>query len=377
MEEKNTTGEAKGVAPQRPTATYRRLKVPQAVSVKQLAEMMSVGSIELIKQLMRGGIMANINQVIDFDTASALVPSFGFRAFPITDVLKGSSSLEQVEEASELLQPRPPIVTILGHVDHGKTTLLDAIRATRVADQEVGGITQHIGAYQVAYNGNEITFLDTPGHEAFTAMRARGAQLTDIAVLVVAADDGIMPQTVEAINHVKAANVPIIVAINKVDLPNADLDRVKRQLSEHDLLIEEWGGNVVAVFSVPREETDRYGILDVADAGSDPLVEVRGLVEKPKPDQAPSTLSITGRYILMPEIFEHLADHEKGAGGEIQLTDAMAKMIGKQPFHGYRFKGQRHDCGNALGFLRANIAFALQRDDLRDDLKDYIKTLPV
>ncbi len=131
-------------------------------------------------------------------------------------------------------------------------------------------------------------------------------------------------------------------------------------------IYQQTGGNVIAVFSVPREETDRYGILDVAEAGSDPLVEVRGLVEKPKPDQAPSTLSITGRYILMPEIFEHLADHEKGAGGEIQLTDAMAKMIGKQPFHGYRFKGQRHDCGNALGFLRANIAFALQRDELKE-----------
>lgn len=142
-------------------------------------------------------------------------------------------------------------------------------------------------------------------------------------------------------------------------------------------IYQQIGGNVVAVFSVPREETDRYGILDVVDAGSDPLVEVRGLVEKPKPDQAPSTLSITGRYILMPDIFEHLGDHEIGAGGEIQLTDAMAKMIGKHPFHGYRFKGERHDCGNALGFLRANIAFALQRDELKEDLKDYIKTLPV
>lgn len=143
-------------------------------------------------------------------------------------------------------------------------------------------------------------------------------------------------------------------------------------------IYQQTGGNVIAVFSVPREETDRYGILDVA-AGhdDDSLVEVLGLVEKPKPDQAPSTLSITGRYILMPEIFEHLGDHKKGAGGEIQLTDAMAKMIGKYPFHGYRFKGQRHDCGSALGFLRANIAFALQRDDLRDDLKDYIKTLSI
>ena len=263
MEEKKTTGETKGAAPRRPTATYRRLKVPQAVSVKQLADMMGVGSIELIKQLMRGGIMANINQVIDFDTASALVPAFGFRAFPIADAKKGSSSVEQEEEDPALLQPRPPIVTILGHVDHGKTTLLDAIRATRVADQEVGGITQHIGAYQVTYNENEITFLDTPGHEAFTAMRARGAQLTDIAVLVVAADDGIMPQTVEAINHVKAANVPIIVAINKIDLPNADLDRVKRQLSEHDLLIEEWGGDVVAV---PVSAKAKEGINDLLES---------------------------------------------------------------------------------------------------------------
>ena len=244
-------------------ATYRRLKVPQAVRVNQLAELIGVGPIELIKQLMRGGIMANINQVIDFDTAAAIVPAFGFRAVPVSEAPEGSTSLVQEEEDPALLQPRPPIVTILGHVDHGKTTLLDAIRATRVAEREVGGITQHIGAYQATYNGNVITFLDTPGHEAFTAMRARGAQVTDIAVLVVAADDGVMPQTVEAIDHVKAANVSIIVAINKIDLPNVDLDRVKRQLAEHDLLIEEWGGDVV---TVPVSAKAKEGIDDLLES---------------------------------------------------------------------------------------------------------------
>ena len=263
MEGQTTKADSKEATTRRTAATYRRLKVPQAVRVNQLAELIGVGPIELIKQFMRGGIMANINQVIDFDTAAAIVPAFGFRAVPVSEAPDGSTSLAQEEEDPALLQPRSPIVTILGHVDHGKTTLLDAIRATRVAEREVGGITQHIGAYQVTYKGNEITFLDTPGHEAFTAMRARGAQVTDIAVLVVAADDGVMPQTVEAIDHVKAANVSIIVAINKIDLPNADLDRVKRQLAEHDLLIEEWGGDVV---TVPVSAKAKEGIDDLLES---------------------------------------------------------------------------------------------------------------
>ena len=230
------------------TATAPRvLKIPEAITVASLADLIHVSPIELMKQLMRAGIMANINQVIDFSTAAALVAGAGLRAVPLEEKSIDPKRLESEEEDPTLLEPRPPVVTILGHVDHGKTTLLDAIRKTRVAEREVGGITQHIGAYQVEYKDQQITFLDTPGHEAFTAMRARGAEVTDIAILVVAADDGVMPQTLEAIDHVKAAEVPIIVAINKIDRPDSDPDRVKRQLAERDLLIEEWGGDVVAV----------------------------------------------------------------------------------------------------------------------------------
>ena len=292
VKQKTTTGESGETAPQRPAAKYRQLKVPQAVTVGALAELMDVSTIELIKQLMRGGIMANVTQGIDFDTAAALAPIFGFRAVPLEQSAVETSDVSSDEEDPSLLQPRPPVVAILGHVDHGKTTILDAIRATRVADQEVGGITQHIGAYQATHNDKKITFLDTPGHEAFTAMRARGAQVTDIAVLVVAADDGIMPQTVEAIAHIKAANVPIIVAINKMDLPDADPDKVKRQLSEQDLLIEEWGGEVIAV-PVSGKTGDGLGdlresiliVAEVAELKANPDRTAAGVVVEAKLDK--------------------------------------------------------------------------------------------
>ena len=233
---------------ERRSGQARPLILPSTMTVQYLAEVLNQSPIEVIKQLMRNGIMANMNQVIDYQVATLVTTALGVRATmapePTTAVAPVAAAAKTDDEAD--LSPRPPVVVVMGHVDHGKTSLLDYIKNSRVADREVGGITQHIGAYQVEADGSPITFLDTPGHAAFTAIRARGARVTDIAVLVVAADDGIMPQTVEAINHAKAADVPIVVAINKMDLPGADPERVKRQLSENELLVEDWGGDIIS-----------------------------------------------------------------------------------------------------------------------------------
>ena len=225
--------------------TLKALPLGEAVSVGALAEKMQVDPVQVIKQLMRAGIFASINQAVDFETAAVIARPFGFAARKIEEASGLGLSGVTEDSSSSSLASRPAVVTILGHVDHGKTTLLDAIRSTNVVDKEAGGITQHIGAYQVLHNNSPITFIDTPGHEAFTAMRARGAQVTDIAILVIAADDGVMPQTSEAINHIKAAEVPIIVAINKMDSLEADPEKIRRQLAEHELLVEKWGGDVI------------------------------------------------------------------------------------------------------------------------------------
>ncbi|HEX75501.1 MAG TPA: translation initiation factor IF-2 [Dehalococcoidia bacterium] len=221
-----------------------QVSLPPALSVKQLADILRVDAVKIIKQLMRDGIMANINQVIDFDIAAVVAADFGYEVKRQPAPPQAHPSL--VTKGGKL-SPRPPVITIMGHVDHGKTSLLDAIRQSNIIASEAGAITQHIGAYQVEMDERKITFLDTPGHEAFTAMRARGARATDIAVLVVAADDGVMPQTVEAMNHARAAEVPIVVAINKLDKPNTNPDRVKQQLADLGLIVEEWGGDTVCV----------------------------------------------------------------------------------------------------------------------------------
>ncbi len=250
------------------------LELPDFISVRELSERMGVSPINVIKELMGNGIMANINQEIDFETAAIVAEEMGFEVLSAADVASEKDEKEDLankpvwkrilaEERERDLVPRPPVVTMLGHVDHGKTSLLDVIREANVQVGEAGGITQHIGAYQAEKEGQLITFLDTPGHEAFTAMRARGAQATDIAVLVVSADDGVMPQTKEAIDHAKAAGVAIIVALNKIDLPTANPARVKQQLSENGLVPDEWDGDTLVIEVSAKE---KLGIDELLEA---------------------------------------------------------------------------------------------------------------
>jgi translation initiation factor IF-2 len=242
-----------------PVQAKPRVILSPSVTVRQLADILHVSPIEVIKQLMRNGIMANINQSLDFDTAAMVAAAFGYEA---RRQVSRTVAKRPMPAKTGKLSSRPPVITIMGHVDHGKTSLLDAIRRSNITATEAGAITQHIGAYQVEVDSKKITFLDTPGHEAFTAMRARGAQVTDIAVLVVAADDGVMPQTVEAIDHARAADVPIVVAINKIDKPDADPEKVKQQLADLGLVIEEWGGDTICV---PISAKKRQGIDELLE----------------------------------------------------------------------------------------------------------------
>jgi translation initiation factor IF-2 len=250
---------------------HKKIELPATITVRDLAQKIESSPIQIIKNLMKNGVMANINQMVDFDTAAIIASEMGYEASlesPEVPEEKETGEVpmwRQVIAGEDLasLAPRAPVVTILGHVDHGKTSLLDAIRHADVAAGEAGGITQHIGAYQVEQKGRSITFLDTPGHAAFTAMRARGAQGADIVVLVVAADDGVMPQTKEAIAHAKAARVPIVVALNKIDKPNANIENVKKQLGDNDLVPDDWGGNTIVV---PVSAKQKQGIEDLLEA---------------------------------------------------------------------------------------------------------------
>jgi len=246
-----------------------KLELPASIVIRDLAQKIEKSPIDLIKKLMSNGVMATINQAVDFDTAAIVVAEYGYEAVPevVEEVVAETGEVPLwrrmiAGEDESKLTNRPPVITILGHVDHGKTSLLDAIRQTEVAAGEAGGITQHIGAYQVEHKGRVITFLDTPGHAAFTQMRARGAQGADIVVLVVAADDGVMPQTREAIAHAKAARVPIMVALNKIDKANANPDRVKQQLAEQELVPDEWGGNTMII---PVSAKQKQGIEDLLE----------------------------------------------------------------------------------------------------------------
>ena len=268
------------------------VKIPDEIAVGELAERLEVPATEVIKKLMMLGVMASISQSVDFDTASLIAEDFG--AIVEKEIILTDEDIlfDDFEDTDDQLEPRSPVVVVMGHVDHGKTSLLDAIRSTNVIDSEAGGITQHIGAYRVRINDRKITFLDTPGHEAFTAMRARGAQVTDVAILVVAADDGIMPQTIEAINHAKAANLGIIVAINKMDKESANPDRIKQELTEYGLVPEDWGGDTICVEISAKKRMNIEDLLemvilvaDMRDLKANPNRKAKGTVIEAKLDK--------------------------------------------------------------------------------------------
>ena len=316
-----------------PKAIKRRIKVDDAIMLSDLAKRMGIKAGEMIKKLMSMGVMATVNQTIDFETASLVAAEFGYEvekaAFEEEAVLSAVA-----EEDPEQLETRSPVVTIMGHVDHGKTSLLDVIRKTKVTEMEAGGITQHIGAYSVKTPRGQISFLDTPGHEAFTAMRARGAGVTDIVILVVAADDGVMPQTVEAINHSKAAGVPIIVAVNKIDKNNADPEKVIRQLAESGLVPEDWGGDTIFVHVSAKQRTGIEELLEMI------LLQAELLELKANPDK-----------LARGHVIEAKLDSGRGPVATVLIQDGTLRA------------GQSVVCGVHYGKIRAMINDRGQQED--------------
>ncbi len=305
-QEKATKAAEKATADSASAAKTNTIEIPATLIVKQLADLLQVSAIDIIKQLMRNGIMANINQAVDYEAAAEVATALGYEPKQESQIKRRSASLiseikkQQLEQEKGrgALKQRPPVITVMGHVNHGKTRILDAIRETNVMDSEAGSITQHIGAYQVEVKGQKITFLDTPGHEAFTAMRARGAQVTDITVLVVAADDGVMPQTLEAIDHAQAAGVPIVVAINKIDIEDANPDLVKQQLADAGLVVEEWGGEIICVPVSAKEKTGISDLLEnlllvaeMEELKADPTKPAVGVVVESKMDKTKGALT--------------------------------------------------------------------------------------
>jgi translation initiation factor IF-2 len=323
-----------------PRAIKRRIKIDEAIVVSDLAKRMGIKGHEVVKRLMAMGVMATLNQAIDFDTATVVASDFDYEvdkaAFEEGDIIRVE------EDTPDKLKPRPPVVTIMGHVDHGKTSLLDAIRETRVIEGEAGGITQHIGAYHVSVGDKQVVFLDTPGHEAFTAMRARGAEVTDLVVLVVAADDGVMPQTIEAINHSRAANVPILVAINKIDKPDAHPERVKRELAEQGLSPEDWGGDTVIVNVSAKQRIGLEGLLEMI------LLQAEVLELKANPDK-----------LAKGRVIEAKLDPGRGAVATVLVQEGTLRA------------GHAIVCGQRHGKIRAMI------DDRGNPLKKAGPAIPV
>ncbi|HYD48602.1 MAG TPA: translation initiation factor IF-2, partial [Terriglobales bacterium] len=309
-----------------PKASKRVVKVSGVITVGDLAKAIGVKAAEILKKLMDSGMLATINQLLDADTATLLASDFGYNVENVAFDAESVLEEEHEETTEENAQPRPPVVTIMGHVDHGKTSLLDSIRSTTVTEQEHGGITQHIGAYSVDVGSRRVTFLDTPGHEAFTAMRARGAKVTDIVVLVVAADDSVMPQTIEAINHARAAAVPIVVAINKIDKPEADLERTRQGLADHGLVAEEWGGDTICA---PVSAKTKEGIPHLLEML---LLQADLLDLKARPDK-----------LARGTIVEAKLDRGRGPVATVLVQEGTLK------------KGDPFVCGGNYGRVRAMI----------------------